>query len=131
METLADQRLHHIGPIESADYGDGGDVGDVGDLSAEAHVRKTHAGSTDIDEGERECGDFIKEPGGNGENVSHVSTASVTDTKSSNLTVETLDRQRLHQVSTTSPQRPHVSRAGDIDLAYLPDTPAVDGKDPP
>lgn len=131
VETLADQRLHQIGPIESADYGDGGDVGDVGDLFAEAHARKTHTVSTDIDAGERECGDFIIEPGGNGENVSHVSTTSVTDTKGNNLTVETLGRQRLHRVSTTSPQRPHVSRAGDIDLASLPDTPAVDGKDPP
>jgi hypothetical protein len=84
-----------------------------------------------MDAGERECGYFIKEPGGSGENVSHVSTASVNDTKNSNLTVETLGRQRLHQVSTTSPQCPHASRAGDIDLANLPDTLAVDGKDPP
>ena len=130
VETLADQRLHQIGPIESADYGDGGDVGDVGDLSAEAHARKTHEGSTHIEAGERECGDFIKEPGRNGENVSHVSTAPAIDTKDSNLTVETLDGQRLHRVSTTSPQRPRAG-AGDIDLANLPDASAVDGKDPP
>jgi hypothetical protein len=127
VETFADQRLHHIEPIESAAYGDGGDVGDVGDLSLEAHARKTHEGRTYIDVRERECANSIKERSANSENVSHVSTASVTDTKSSNLTVETLGRQRLHQVST-SPRGLHAAAAGAIDLAHLPD---ACGKDPP
>jgi hypothetical protein len=64
----------------------------------------------------------------NGENVSHVSTASVTDTECSNLTVETFARQRLHQASTTSP--PGKSRDV-VDLANLPDAPTATDKDPP
>lgn len=130
VETLGAQRLHRIEPIESASCNGGGDVGDVGDLLAESRARETHEGSRDIEAREREREDFVKEPGGNGENVSHVSTVSATDTTSSSLTVETLGGQRLHQVSTAA-RRPHAGRCGGIDLANLPDTSAASGKDPP
>ncbi|MCZ2154730.1 MAG: hypothetical protein LC114_12655 [Bryobacterales bacterium] len=127
VETLADQRLHHIEPLESADYGDGGDVGDVV-VTPNARERKKREGSIEIGAEERECADFIQKSSGDGENVSHVSTASATDTKGSNLMVETLGQERLHQVSTKSPPRPSTAGGGGIDLARLPEG---TGKAPP
>jgi len=131
VETLSDQRLHHIEPIESADYDDGGDVGDVGDLSREARARKPQEDCPDIEMEGSSRENVTERIAGNGENVPNVSTAPLTDTKHGNLTVETFSRQRLHQVPPTSPQRPHAEIGGAIDLASLPDAPAANGKDPP
>ena len=134
VETLAEQRLHHFEPIESADYGDGGDVGDLGDLSRESRAQKTHERPRYADA----CANYIKEGGQNGEKVSHVSTTPVTDTKDNNLTVETLDSQRLHQVPTSPPSLHHTSspcrppgKSRVIDLANLPNSDPASGKDPP
>ena len=130
VETLADKRLHHLGPIESAEYRDGGDVGDGGDVPAESRAREIH-GDRDIGGKEGACEKSEEPIAGGGKNVPNVSTVSASDTKSSNLTVETFGRQRLHQVPTTSEQRPHGETGGAIDLANLPDLAQGTGKDPP
>ena len=131
VETLADKRLRHLGPIKSAEYNDGGDVGDCGDVPANSRARETHAVREYIEREESPCEKSEEPIAGSGKNVPNVSTVSATDTKSSNLTVETFGRERLHQVPTRSPERPHEESGGVIDLANLPVPTAGSGKDPP
>jgi DNA primase len=131
VETLADRRLHQLGPIESAEYSDGGDVGDGGDVPANSRARETHAGREYMERKESACEESEEPIAGSGQNVPHVSTASATNTKSNNLTVETFGCERLHQVPTTSPRRPHGESCGAIDLADLPVPTVGSGKDPP
>jgi hypothetical protein len=129
VETLADRRLHQLGPIESAEYSDGGDVGDGGDVLLNSRAREIHE-DTHIERKGTACEDTADSAAGNLKNVPNVSTTRASDTKASNLTVETFGSQRLHQVPTTSPQHPH-GRGGGIDLADLPAMTPGTGKDPP
>jgi hypothetical protein len=129
VETLADKRLHHLDPIESGEYSDGGDVGDGGDVSAKSRAREIHR-DRNIDRKETACEEFAETSAGSGKNAPNVSTAPASNTKCSDLTVETFVGQRLHQVPTTSPQRPH-GKGGGIDLADLPAMTLGTGKDPP
>ncbi|MBS1853912.1 MAG: hypothetical protein JST11_00990 [Acidobacteria bacterium] len=129
VETLADKRLHHLGPIESADYNDGGDVGDGGDVLLNSRAREIHE-DAHIERKGTACENTADSAAGNPKNVPNVSTTRTSDTKHSNLTVETFGSQRLHQVPTTSPQRPP-GRGGGIDLADLPAMTPGSGKDPP
>ena len=130
VETLADKRLHHLDPIESAEYRDRGDVGDGGDVPAESRAREIH-GDRDRRGKEGACEKSEEPIAGGGKNVPNVSTVSASDTNSSNLTVETFGRQRLHQVPTTSEQCPRGETGGAIDLANLPDLAQGTGKAPP
>ena len=129
VETLADKRLHHLDPIESAEYSDGGDVGDGGDVLPKSRAKEIHA-DPDIEKKESACENIAEPAAGSGKNVPNVSTAPASHTKSSNLTVETFGGQRLHQVPTAPAQRPH-RESGAIDLANLPESAPGSGKDPP
>jgi len=78
VETLPDQRLHHIEPLDSAAYGDGGDVGTLETFKRSSRA-KTQEDLPDTDlEGERaktslrDRRKWRKRP--------NVSTASLTDT---------------------------------------------------
>ena len=125
--TLSDQRPQTLGPIESIDCQDFGDVGDIGDVSHESRARETHEGS-EYTEMETEWENSVRQAIGSGRNVPNVPKASPTHTNDEYLALGTSEPARPHDVPGTSPcERSH----GVVDLAYLPDTGATTGKDPP